>query len=316
MSRPAPAVHPLGRGFDRAESVHWLANGDIAASHRGVGVRVLHPDGSATLTGRPAGPEDATSAPLLPNGVLPEADGTYLVANIGPEGGLWRASRYGLDEVPLDTDVAPLNFVTRDPGGHLWATVSTRCATRSDAYHADLPDGLLLRMQEPPPGQAGAAIRVEVAAEGLHYPNEIGFSADGSIVYVNETTAFRTSAFTVTQQGLSPRRTVAQFAAGDFCDGLTVDRSGQLWVTCIVSNRLYTVSAGTQPDLVLDDGDPEFTAAAVAAYNRADMGRTWFDTAPPGACVPQMSSLSFSPDGHAAVLGCLLGDQLHSLALG
>lgn len=317
MKGIAPALQILGGGFDRPESVHWLGNGDIAASHRGVGVRILHPDGSATLLGR-LGQQEDDAGDFLPNGVLPEPDGTYLLANIGPRGGLWRASPDGLDEMLLDTEVPPLNFVTRDPSGRLWATVSTQSVPRSDAYHANEADGLLLRLHEPTPGlvtEERREIRVRVVADRLHYPNEIGFSPDGRTLYVNETMAFRTSAFSVIGPRLGERRTYARYEGGDFCDGLTVDTHGCLWVTCIVSNRLYVVSPSRTPTLVLDDGDPSFTTSARAAYDRAAMGRTWFDNPPPGARVPQMSSVSFSHDGHLAVLGCLLGESLYVFEL-
>lgn len=315
MTRGAGSLSLLGEGFDRPESVHFQDSGAVAASHRGVGVRILQPDGTAMLLGR-SRPTLRQWQEFLPNGIVAESDTSYLIANIGPAGGLWRATPGRLDRVELSRPVPPLNYVTKDSQGRLWATASTTLVPRSLAYHREAGDGLLLLLGSvPDPADRHGIVDVDVIASDLHYPNEIAFSPDETEIYVNETMAFRTSVFGLAGKHLGRRRTLATFAEGDFCDGVTTDAQGLLWVTCIVSNRLYMIEPGREPELFLDDGDRAHTARACDAYRRSQMGRTWFDSWPPGARVGHISSLAISPDGRVGVLGCLLGSELFSIAL-
>ena len=68
----------------------------------------------------------------------------------------------------------------------------------------------------------------------------IAFDADDTL-WVNETFARRLTAFDVTPDGLGNPRTVVDFGAGTFPDGLALAEDGSLIVTSIVSNRVLRV---------------------------------------------------------------------------
>jgi sugar lactone lactonase YvrE len=301
------AVEVFATGFRRPESVHFLRDGSLLATDVARGYRRVSRAGDLLEEGPPL------PAGVFPNGIMPEPDGTLLLADLGDHGGIWRLAEGTYEPLSADPVSPRCNFVVRDPSGRLWVTVSTWREPRSLAYRPDHADGAILRL-DPLPGSP-ERWRVVLAATRLHYPNELAFSPDGSELMVNETMAFRTSIFTVQRDGsLRSTGKRVEYSRGDFCDGITVDARGRWWVTCIVSNRLYCVEA-SRAELVLDDGNTENTRAAVLAFESGRMDRRWFDHRPPGAAVGNMTSLALAPSGDRAALGCIVGDAVHMISL-
>lgn len=299
----------LARGFRRPESVHFLPDGSLIATDLEHGYRRVTANGAFIDQG------PVTPVEMLPNGLHPERDGTLLLADLGVRGGIWRLADGRYEQICDDSAPPSFNFVTRDPSGRLWATVSTWAKPRARAYRADHGDGVIFRLD--PLREDPSLLRLVSVAEGLHYPNELAFTPDGSELLVNETTAFRTSVFAVAADGsLRPTDVVVAYSAGDFCDGITVDAVGRWWITCIVSNRLYRVDESRQVDLIIDDGDARNTRAAVAAFSSGTMDRRWFDTPPPASTVGNMTSLAFAPTGDVVALGCLVGETVHTFDAG
>jgi sugar lactone lactonase YvrE len=75
------------------------------------------------------------------------------------------------------------------------------------------------------------------AADDLHYANGIALSPDGETLYVNESEAYRTIAFTIGADGtLTDRRLFVRLAdvldgaSGHYADGVKVDAAGNLWI--------------------------------------------------------------------------------------
>jgi sugar lactone lactonase YvrE len=298
----------LGQGLCRPECVLATAQGHLYTADWRGGVAQVAPDGSQQLfTARlPGGGE------LRPNGIALLADGSFLVAQLGPDdGGVWRLDRDGGLE-PWLLQVAgqplpPTNFVLPDGHGRTWVTVSTRRTPRALGYRRDGGDGFIVCVNH-----QGARI----VADGLGYTNEVALHPNGRWLYVNETFAQRLSRFAVAGDGaLGERETVAQFGPGTFPDGLAFDEEGCVWVVSIVSNRLIRVAPDGHCTTWLEDVDPAHLAWTQAAFETDTLDRPHLDRAG-GRVLANISSIAFAgPDRRTAVLGCLLGERLATLTL-
>jgi sugar lactone lactonase YvrE len=298
----------VGQGLVRPECVLATSGGDLYTADWRGGVAHLRPDGTQALyTARlPSGGD------LRPNGIALLADGSFLLAHLGADaGGVWRLHRDGHLEPWLlcvaGLPLPPTNFVLPDGHGRTWVTVSTRRTPRALGYRRDAGDGFIVCVTP-----AGA----RVVADGLGYTNEVALHPGGQWLYVNETFAQRLSRFRVAADGtLGARETVAQFGPGTFPDGLAFDEEGCAWVVSIVSNRLIRVAPDGQCTLWLEDVDPDHLAWVQAAFDAGTMDRAHLDRAG-GRVLANVSSIAFcGPDRRTAVLGCLLGDRLATLAM-
>src|SRR5581483_7377928 len=104
---------------------------------------------------------------LRPNGIDRMPDGSFLLANLGDAGGVWRLSRDGslkpfLTEIEGVT-LPPANFVLTQ-GDRTWISVSTRQIPRQQAWRPDFADGFIVLVDK-----TGA----RVVADNLHYANEV-----------------------------------------------------------------------------------------------------------------------------------------------
>jgi hypothetical protein len=271
----------------------WTGNG---------GVSVIHPGG-------PIRRVLSRSVPLRPNGIALESGGSVLIAHLGAEdGGVWRLHPDGTAEPVLlevgGWPVPPSNYPHLDASGRLWLTVSTRRVPRSLGYRPGPGDGLIILMD-------GKGARV--VADGLGYTNECLVHPDGEQLYVNETFGRRLTAFRITRSGdLVRRRTVAEFAAGTFPDGLAFDSEGNVWITSIVSNRILTVAPDGGVEVVLEDSDPAHLAWVEDSFQSGVMGSPHLAVAK-GQVLRNISSLAFGgPDLRTAYLGNLLDSRLAS----
>lgn len=292
-------VRFLGAGLNRPECALAHVSGlFFAPDWTGPGgVAVIAPSGRVTRI-----PATGAPAPLRPNGIALEPGGAFLLAHLGAEeGGVWRLHPDGRAEQVV-ADLPPTNFVLRDGAGRLWITVSTRVIPRAADYRRAASTGFIALHAE---GET------RIVAEGLGYANECLLSPDGRTLWVNETFARRTTAFDVAADGgLSRRRTVAEYGAGVFPDGLALDELGGLWVTSIVSNRVLRVDPDGGVATMLEDADPAHLAWVEAAFAADEMDRPHLARAG-GRRLRNISNLAFGGPGLAtACLGCLLGDAL------
>ncbi len=305
------AVGWLGSDLKRPECVLATASGDLYTADWRGGVSHLHPNGTQALyTGlRPGGGE------LRPNGIALLRDGSFLLAQLGvQDGGVYRLQRDGSVEPWLlavqGLPLPPTNFVLPDADGRTWVTVSTRRTPRALGYRRDGGDGFIVRVD------ARGADHATVVADGLGYTNEVAVHPSGAWLYVNETFARRLSRFALHADGtLGVKQVVTEFGPGTFPDGLAFDVEGHAWVVSIVSNRLIRVAPDGTQTLWLQDADSEHLAWVEAAYASATMDRPHLDAVRSQA-LRNISSIAFAgPDRKTAVLGCLLGDRLATLAL-
>lgn len=117
-----------------------------------------------------------------------------------------------------------------------------------------------------------------IAASGLHSPNGLAISPDGSTLFVAESSAGRISTFAIAADGsLSDPRIFAQLPDGGIPDGICVDDSGGVWAAAPVSlanlgghglGVLRIVEGGTVTHMVPVSANHRALACAIAGEDR------------------------------------------------
>jgi len=297
------ALNFVGSGLNRPECVLCTAHGDIYAADWRGGVAHLLPNGEQRLY-RGTTPDGRA---LRPNGISLNADGSFLIADLGEErGGVFRLTRDGDVSAFLDCvdgrELPPSNFVFTDHAQRTWITVSTRHVPRADAYRSDVADGFIVLAD-----RKGSRI----VADGLGYTNEAAIHPDGRWLYVNETFGRRLSRYRLDPSGeLGSREVVTEFGDGTYPDGLTFDAAGCAWITSIVSNRVIRVFPDGRQQLMLEDCDADHVAWTETAFRTNRLERPHLDTIR-SRRLKNISSLAFGGhDLRTLHLGCLQGDRI------
>ena len=297
----------VGRDLKRPECVLCMPSGRLYVAHRGGGILRIEPDGTQALLKwqQPAGVHD-----FVPNGFALLPDGTFLVANMGHDGGVWARRPGGRVEPYLmaadGERLAKANFVFNDTQGRVWITVTTRSEPLSKAMtglgQPELKDGFICMVD-------GKGARI--VADGFAFTNEARIDPRGERLYVVETQGRRIARFRLASSGeLSGRETFASFGHGTFADGMAFDAEGQLWVTSIVSNRLLRIAPDGAIALVFEDGDPAHIAKVENALSDGSITREHFYMRS-GTRLQNIASIAFGgPELRTAYLGSLAGDML------
>jgi sugar lactone lactonase YvrE len=293
---PLAAVTWIGEGLRRPECVLTTAKGELFAGdhHAGI-VEVGKP--KRDIVGAPPG--------FLPNGVAMTRDREFLIANLGPGGGVWRLDRdWRLFPHLFEADGELLrvcNFVGVDAEGNEWISVSTRTYPRELSFRPRHADGFVVRRD---------AKGAHIVADGIGFTNEARVDPTGAWLYVNETCAKRISRFPVKGDKLGARETVHDFGPGEFPDGFAFDSEGGVWVACVNANRVIRIELGGQRTLILDGSIPELIAEGEAYFNADKGGRHHVEL---GARSPlkNIASVAFGgPDLKTVYLGNLAGDRI------
>jgi sugar lactone lactonase YvrE len=292
-----PELAFVAHDLRRPECVLACASGRLYTSDARGGVMTVAPDGSQRLIG---------NSELTPNGIALCRDGSFLIANLHGSGGVWRMEAGG-EAKPYLLEVEGqrlpgVNFVGLDTDERIWVSVSAHAT--GDAYPVRAKTGFIVLIDK-----AGTRI----VADGLQYTNECRVDPSGRYLFVNETFGRKVTRFRIAADGsLRERETYAEFSAGDFPDGLTLDAEGGVWVICVGSNRVYRVDASRRIETVLDDSVPEIVERLEAAYQSATLERPDLGAAK-GPRLSNVTSLAFGgADLRTAYLGCLKGDSLAS----
>ncbi len=287
-------LEPVGRDLHRPECVLANPDGDVWVPDWRGGVTKIEADGSQVTW------LATTTQDIRPNGIAMLPDGSFLLANLGVGGGVWRLHRNG-HLVPFVTDIdgtplPPANFVTVDRFGRTWISVSTRQVPRQRAWRPDIADGFVVLADD-----RGA----RVVADGLHYTNEVRPDPSGTWLYVVETFGRRLVRFRLADDGgLSARETVVTLGYGCFPDGFAFDAAGGIWITSLVSNRLIRICGGTA-ETVLEDVNHEFVDAVERAFAAGEMRQDHLGVIP-RTTLQQLTSVAFGgPDGRTVFLGSL-----------
>ncbi len=291
-------------GLHRPECVLATRAGNLYVSDVRGGISRIAADGERTFFGQA---EDPAEARFKPNGFAMRPDGSFLFANQGEAGGVFEMCRDGQARpYLLEVDglrLGPTNFVLIDARERVWISVSTRRRERH-SFRRDTPDGFIALVDD-----KGARI----AADGFVWTNEFRFDAAAEWLYVCETMAKRLVRLRLLADGgFGPHETVAEFGAGDFPDGLTLDAEGSIWITSPVSNRLWRVTPDGEKTLLLEDAD-------VAHIDEVE--RQLSDGSLRGPKIhevhskrlPNLTSLAFGgPDLKTAYMGVISGDAILS----
>ncbi|MEX1034669.1 MAG: SMP-30/gluconolactonase/LRE family protein [Sneathiella sp.] len=300
----------VGQNLNRPESVQVMKDGSIYVSHRDCGVSHIKSVGQQRLIGIPG--QKANGHELIPNGTAPMGDGSFRLANIGDGGGVWTLDEAtgAIEPFLMEADgqfLAAANFVMTDDQGRTWITVSTASQPRFTAYSEKVADGFIVLQDEQ---------GTRIVADSLGFANECRLSPDGKQLVVAETFARRITLYDVTAKGdLKNAQTFAQFGRGDFPDGCRFDQAGHLWMTSIVSNRLYRIAPDGTPTLILEDADAAHIDWVENALSAGKMGREHFyETA--GEKLRNIASVDFGGDnGRSVYLGSLADTRIATFTL-
>lgn len=293
---PLAALSFIGSGLVRPECVLTTAKGEVFAGdhHCGV-VQIGGP--RRQVVGAPPG--------FLPNGVTMLPDRQFLLANLGPGGGVWRLDRdWRLWPHLLEADGEVLrvcNFVGHEPDATNWISVSTRAFPRELAMRPVVASGFIVR-------QDGDGARI--VADGLGFTNECRVDPTGRWLYVNETFARRTSRFPIRGRDLGPKEVVHEFGPGEFPDGFAFDAEGGVWVASVCSNRVIRIDRDHRAHLIVDDSDPTAIERAEAIFQTGKGSREGIEL---GAArsLKNIASVAFGGDDLRTVhLGCLAGSSI------
>ncbi len=160
---------------------------------------------------------------------------------------VYRVFPNGRHEVVTEELPGAVNFVYLDDGGRLWITVSTRTRPRSIATSKPVPDGYVAVRD---------ASGLRTVAEGICFANELRIDSAGRHLYIAETTLGR-----VLRRAFLPDHTLGHAEVfgpdplfdGAKIDGICFDAAGNLWVTEITRNALFTISPAGVAACVFDD---------------------------------------------------------------
>ncbi len=284
-----------------------MPSGRLYVADRGGGILRIEPDGSQSLLPwrQPADLRD-----FIPNGFALLPDGTFLVANMGHDGGVWTRRPGGrVEPYLMEADgerLAKANFVFNDEQGRVWVTVTTRSDPLSKAMtglgQRECRDGFVCLRD-----RKGARI----VADGFAFTNEARIDPSGQWFYVVETQGRRITRFRIGAHGdLSGREIFTTFGHGTFADGMAFDAEGHLWVTSIVSNRLWRVAPDGKATMVFEDGNAAHIAEVERVLTDGSIRREHFYMKS-GTRVQNIASIAFGgADLRTAYLGSLSGDTI------
>jgi sugar lactone lactonase YvrE len=305
----------IGEGLQRPECILAEKDGTLWSADSRGGVVRLRPDGTQEIITQKistnfANADSEASRYLtgtLPNGLAFAANGDILISNFGTDR-LETMTRTGESRVLADSidgeAIGKVNFVLRDSKGRIWITVSTRIKNWMHALRTDLPDGYIARYVDG---------KFRIAADGFHFTNEIRMDVNEEYMYVVETTGGCISRLRVRDDGSLGEREIfgpRSLGKGAWPDGIAFDSAGNLWGTCVYSDKLFVLTPQGELRVLLDEGDPtkvdaleqQFRAGAVTEDLLFATGR---------GIAPWMASVTFGgPDLQTAYIGSLRGQRI------
>ena len=292
------SIKYIGTDLQRPECILAEPDGSLWAADARGGVCHIMPDGSQEIiTQKYADKIDHKSSNVsrffegtLPNGLAFDRDGNILISNFGTDCLEIMDRKTGETKILFDTidgkPIGKVNFVYRDSKNRIWITITTMKKNWLDALDPDLADGYIARYDDR---------GVHVVAEGLRFTNEVRFDAKEEYLYVVETTGGRILRFKCDENGdLSDREVFgpSHMGAGAFPDGIAFDVYGNLWGTCVYSDKIWVIDPDGEYKVLLDDGDPEKVRALDEAFkNKSVTNEVLFETG--RGVAPWIASLTF-----------------------
>ncbi len=314
------AIRTVGTDLQRPECILAERDGTLWAADARGGVMRIAPDGSQRLIAeqraeRRDGGAAATEAGFedryvmargsLPNGMAFLPNGDFIIANWGTDcvETMTRDGRVTTLYSSIDgKSIGKANFVLRDSRGRIWLTVTTRTVPWTDSINSGVLDGYIALIDDN---------GIRIVADGFGGTNELRFDAREEWLYVVESNARRISRLRLRPDGsLGDREIFGPERLEGFPDGFAFDAFGNLWVTLVMSDTLIALTPDGEVLTLLDDGNPEATAALNAHYEARTLTPQIMQAAK-GTLAPWMASLTFGgPDLRTVYLGSLMGTTI------
>jgi gluconolactonase len=309
------ALHYIGEGLQRPECILAEKDGTLwSADSRGGVVRLRHDGTQEIVTQRISGhfatAESEASRYLtgtLPNGLAFARNGDILISNFGTDR-LEVMTHSGESKVLADSidgeAIGKVNFVLRDSKDRIWITISTKIKNWMHALKPDLPDGYIARYVDG---------KFRIVATGFHFTNEIRMDAKEEYMYVAENTGGCIKRMRVNEDGSLGDSEVfgpSSLGKGAWPDGIAFDSYGNLWGTCVYSDKLWAITPKGELRVFLDEGDPakvdalekQFFAGSVTEDVLFATGR---------GVAPWMASVTFGgPELQMLYIGSLKGKSI------
>ena len=305
----------VGRDLQRPECILAEPDGTLWVADARGGVAQITPDGrQSIITQHRSGhfKEAGTEAARYLNGTLPNGlafarNGDLLISNFGTDC-LEVMARDGTSRVLADSidgePIGKVNFVLRDSKDRIWITVSTRIRNWMHALRVDLPDGYIARYERG---------TFRIVADGFRFTNEIRFDANEEYLYVVETTGGCITRLRVDERGNLKDREIfgpGSLGRGAWPDGIAFDSYGNLWGTCVYSDKLFVLTPDGDLRVLLDEGDPARVGALEQAFFRNEVTEDVLFATGRGVA-PWMASVTFGgPDLQTVYIGSLKGTRL------
>jgi SMP-30/Gluconolactonase/LRE-like region len=176
---------------------------------------------------------------------------------------------------------------------------------RQQAWRPDCADDFIVLVD-----RKGARI----VADGLHYTNEVRPDPSGTWLYAVETFGRRLTRFRIAVNAdLSESETVVTLSQGCFPDGFAFDRTGRIWITSLISNRLLCLDRDGIAK-VLEDVNVDYVAAVERAFASGAMRKEHLGPIP-GTRLQHLTSVAFSADSRDLYLGSLHADCVYRVRI-
>jgi len=305
----------IGEGLQRPECILAERDGTLWSADSRGGVVRLGADGTQEIITQRISQHFASAdseatrylTGTLPNGLAFAANGDILISNFGTDR-LEVMTRTGESRVLADSidgeAIGKVNFVLRDSKGRIWITVSTRIKNWMHALRTDLPDGYIARYVDG---------KFRIVADGFHFTNEIRMDAKEEYMYVVETTGGCISRLRVRDDGTLGEREVfgpRSLGKGAWPDGIAFDSIGNLWGTCVYSDKLFVLTPQGDLRVLLDEGDPAKVDALERQFFEGHVTEDVLFATGQGVA-PWMASVTFGgPDLQTAYIGSLRAHRI------
>jgi len=276
---PGTRIERIATGFSFTEGPMWRGGRLWFSDVSGDKLRAVTPDGKVELLIANAGglPNPPAGANIGPNAMVPAADGTVLLAQMG-------ARR--IVKVGADRKIRP--FLSDYQGKRLNSPNDLVHGRDGALWFTDPPFGLFNGMDKDPAKQLpfNAVFRyangkLEPVITDMTLPNGIGFSPDFKTLYVGNYGPDKyIRAYDVGPNGkLSAPRVLIRFPASagpEGPDGLKVDSAGNIWATGpggirIITPRGKVLGQITLPEVAANlafggDGRDVYITASTSIY--------------------------------------------------
>jgi gluconolactonase len=305
----------IGHDLQRPECILAERDGTLWAADSRGGVVHLRPDGTQEIITQKISSHfsnadsEATRylTGTLPNGLAFAENGDILISNFGTDR-LEIMTRTGESKVLADSidgeAIGKVNFVLRDSKGRIWITVSTRIKNWMHALKPDLADGYIARYVDG---------KFRIVADGFHFTNEIRMDAKEEYMYVVETTGGCISRLRVHEDGSLGEREIfgpSSLGKGAWPDGIAFDSVGNLWGTCVYSDKLFVLTPEGDLRILLDEGDPIKVDALEKQFFAGEVTQEVLFATGRGIA-PWMASVTFGgPDLQTIYIGSLRANNI------